>query len=74
MKLRTILALGGVAALLYAHRRRGGEWTLESLKDSARTLIGRASERASEAKDLAEKKVHEVASTLGKSADSPPRA
>lgn len=39
MKIRTILGLGAVGGLLYLHRRRGGEWTLDSMRDSARELM-----------------------------------
>jgi len=40
MKLRTIVEIAAIGGLLYAHRRRGGEWTIESLKHSAIDLLG----------------------------------
>jgi hypothetical protein len=49
MKIRTMLGLGAVGGLLYLHRKRGGEWTVDSLRDSARELwrgIERSAERA----------------------------
>ncbi len=37
-----LAAIGGVA---YAHKQRGGEWTLDSVKDTLRHLWTTASER-----------------------------
>jgi hypothetical protein len=38
MKIRTMLGLAAVGGLLYAHRKNGGEWTFDSLRDSVRQL------------------------------------
>ena len=38
MRIRDMIGLGLVGTLVYLHRKRGGDWTLESFKDSARQL------------------------------------
>ena len=38
MKIRTLLALTALGGAYYMHRKRGGDLTLESLKDSLRAL------------------------------------
>ena len=38
MKIRTLLGLAAVGGAYYAHRKRGGELTAESVKDSLRAL------------------------------------
>lgn len=58
MKIRTMLKLGAVGAILYYHRRNGGELTLESAKKSLKDLwdfIGKQADAAQAvAKDAAE--------------------
>ena len=62
MKIRNMLGLMAIGGAVYAHRRRGGEFTLESFKqsakdlwsgvqDKARPLADKAQEFADEAKD-----------------------
>ncbi|MGE0871510.1 MAG: hypothetical protein AB7P03_23325 [Kofleriaceae bacterium] len=38
MKIRTMFGLGLLGTALYAHKRRGGDMSLESMKDSAKAL------------------------------------
>jgi hypothetical protein len=38
MKIRTLLGLAAVGGAYYAHRKRGGELTADSMKDSLRAL------------------------------------
>lgn len=38
MKLRTMLGLAAIGGVAYAHKQRGGTFTLESLKETARAL------------------------------------
>lgn len=38
MKIRTLLGLAAVGGVYYAHRKRGGELTADSMKDSLRAL------------------------------------
>ncbi len=61
MKVRTMLGLAAVGGLLYAHRRRGGEWTLESLKDSAYELLGLAKTKAREVRARVRDNARDVA-------------
>jgi hypothetical protein len=60
MTFRKLLMLGGIGGFLYAHRKRGGEWTLDSFKDTGRDLIGSAKTRADELRSKAENRLHEV--------------
>ena len=39
MRLGTLLALGAIGGFAYAHKRRGGELTLDSMKETARSLL-----------------------------------
>jgi hypothetical protein len=73
MKLRTVVGLAAFGGLLvYAYRRRGGEFTLESFNRTARELFGRARAEARALKDRAEKLkdrtenriTHEVSNTV----------
>jgi hypothetical protein len=38
MKIRTLLGIAAVGGAYYAHRKRGGELTADSVKDSLRAL------------------------------------
>ena len=42
MKLTSLLGIAALGGFLYAHKQRGGEMTLESFKDTARTIFGKA--------------------------------
>ena len=56
MKLRTVIGVAAIGGLLvFAYRQRGGEFTLESFKRTARDLFGRAKTEARALKDRAEK-------------------
>ena len=39
MKIRTLLGLAAIGGVAYAHNKRGGEWTLDSIKDTLRDLF-----------------------------------
>lgn len=56
MKLIGLAAIGG---LLYAHKRRGGEWTLDSFKTTLRDLWSSASRKASQIRDDAREKLEQ---------------
>jgi len=54
MKILTFRRLVGIAAIggfAYAHKQRGGMWTLDSMMDTARHLWSRAMSKSSEVKD-----------------------
>ncbi len=65
MKLIGLAAIGG---LLYAHKRRGGEWTLDSFKTTLRDLWSSASRKATQIRDEAREKLEQ--SNMGSSASS----
>jgi len=64
MKIKTMLGLAAIGGLLYAHRRRGGEWTVESLKRSASDLLGFASEKAREVQTHAADRTRDLGERL----------
>ena len=73
MKFRTMLGLAAIGGLAYMHRKRGGEWTLESFKDSGRALVkaieknaDRAKREAREALDEASRKADKFATAAAK--------
>ncbi|HEU4615606.1 MAG TPA: hypothetical protein VFS15_26105 [Kofleriaceae bacterium] len=71
MKLSTVIGLAAAGGFLYVHKQRGGELTLDSFADTARSLFDRARSNALEAKDRTEKKaVHEVATTLAEATET----
>ena len=39
MTFRNLLLLGGIGGLVYAHRKRGGQMTVDSFKQSGNDLI-----------------------------------
>jgi hypothetical protein len=54
MKMLNLKGLVGIAALgglAYAHKRRGGEWTLDSVKDTVRELWTTANAKLAPMKD-----------------------
>jgi hypothetical protein len=53
MKIRNMLGLAAVGGLLYLHKRRGGEWTMESFQDSAKQLWHGVQSSAEKAKEEA---------------------
>ena len=50
MKIRTILGLSALGAAYYAHQRRGGVLTADSIRDSAKALGTWAKDKVSTAK------------------------
>ena len=76
MKLRTVIGLGLIGGALYAHRRHGGEWTIDSFRDSLddlREAITRgtreAADRAKETAERARRAADEAAQRVSKRAD-----
>jgi len=53
MKLGTLLGAAAIGGFFYAHQKRGGEFTLDSLKQTARSVVhpGTNSERMYEGDD-----------------------
>ena len=46
MKLGTLLGIAAIGGFYYAHRKRGGDITVDSIKETARDLFGEAQQRA----------------------------
>jgi hypothetical protein len=71
MKLRTVIGMAALGGLLvYAYRRRGGEFTVESFKQTARDIFGRAKTEARALKDRAEKLKDRAESRIGHEASN----
>lgn len=60
MALKKLVGLAAIGGFLYAHKRRGGQLTLDSFKQTARSLIDDVTGRARELKAQAEQKLHEA--------------
>lgn len=60
MKFRTMLGLAAIGGVLYMHKKRGGEWTLDSFKDSARQLWKGIEQNAEKAKKSAQNAIDEA--------------
>jgi hypothetical protein len=61
MKIRTMLNLAAVGTILYFHRRNGGEFTVESAKQSLKDLWDAIGKKADEAKRAAKDVADDVA-------------
>jgi len=60
MTFRKLLMLGGIGGLVYAHRKRGGQMTLDSFKQSGRDLVDGLKARAMDLKSQAEQKLSDA--------------
>ena len=49
MTFRKLMMLAGIGGLVYAHRKRGGQMTVDSFKQSGRDLVETARTRVQEA-------------------------
>lgn len=67
MTFRKLMMLAGAGGFVYWHRKNGGQWTLESFKQSGRDLFGRMRGRVDEVAAKAQTAIHDVA---GKVVDS----
>ncbi|HEY5951580.1 MAG TPA: hypothetical protein VIV40_39070 [Kofleriaceae bacterium] len=59
MALKKLVGLAALGGFLYAHKRRGGTMTLDSFKQTARSLFDDAKTRAKEIRTQAEQKLEE---------------
>jgi hypothetical protein len=60
MRIRNMLGLAAIGGLLYMHKKRGGEWTVESLRDSARQLWNGVQAGAEKAAEEAKRQLKEA--------------
>jgi len=70
MTFRKLVALAGIGGLLYAHRKRGGEFTLESFKQSWNDLVSGAKSKAADLRSQAETRLHDAAAKVSEKTDS----
>jgi hypothetical protein len=61
MKFRNLMMLAGIGGLVYAHKKRGGQMTLDSFKASGRELLDKARSRVDDLRSQAESRIHDVA-------------
>lgn len=61
MTFRKLMMLAGIGGLVYAHRKRGGQMTIESFKESGRSLMDAAKVRANDLRSQAQGRIHDVA-------------
>ena len=64
MTFRKLMMLAGIGGLVYAHRKRGGQMTLDSFKQSGRDLVDNARTRFMDIKSQAETRLHDAASKV----------
>lgn len=64
MKIRDMIGLALVGSLVYLHRKRGGDWTLESFKDSLQQLWHGIEASAEKAKAEAKRQLKDVRSEV----------
>ncbi|MDX2090842.1 MAG: hypothetical protein SFX73_23485 [Kofleriaceae bacterium] len=65
MRIGRLLGLAAIGGLLYAHKRHGGQFTLDSLKHSGRDLMDAARSRGEGIREKASTRVHAVADRVG---------
>ncbi len=57
MKIRTLLGLAAIGGVAYAHNKRGGEWTLDGIKETLRQLFSGVQEKVRDFADQAKEQL-----------------
>lgn len=57
MKIRTLLGLAAIGGVAYAHNKRGGEWTLDGVKETLRQLFTGVQDKLQEFADEAKERL-----------------
>ena len=63
MKIRNLLPLAALGGLLYLHRRRGGEWSVDSFRESLEQLWHGVQAAADKAKAEATRELRDIRSS-----------
>lgn len=64
MTFRKLVVLAGLGGLAYAHKKRGGQFTADSIKQSWNDLLQGAKSRAADIRSQAESRLHDAASKV----------
>jgi len=59
MKIRTLLGLAAIGGVAYAHNKRGGEWTIDGIKETVRQLFSGVSDKVREFAEQAKEQIGE---------------
>lgn len=57
MKIRTLLGLAAIGGVAYAHNKRGGEWTIDGVKETLRQLFTGVQDKLQEFADEAKERL-----------------
>jgi hypothetical protein len=57
MKIRTLLGLGAIGGVAYENYKRGGDWTLDGIKETVRSLFSGAQEKVRDLADQAKEQI-----------------
>lgn len=75
LSLNRLLGLAAIGGFAYAHKRRGGEWTLDSVKTTARELWSSANAKLAPMREELRDAVAHVSETAARSGmSSEPRS
>jgi hypothetical protein len=61
---RRLIGLAAIGGFAYVHRQRGGDWTLDSMKDTARHLWSSASGKAEQLRESTRETMGRAASAV----------
>jgi len=70
MKIRTLLGLAAIGGVAYAHNKRGGEWTLDSIKHTLSDLFSGVQDKVRGFADEAKDRIEDTAQDFGSTAKS----
>ena len=65
MALKKLVGLAALGGFLYAHKKRGGQLTMDSFRDTARGLLSDVKSRARDLRSQAEQKLEESRGSMG---------